>query len=139
MKEVFSVIGALFLSVFSFAQSTTQSGLSPDRFDEVIDGKRTGLYTLVTSGGMEACVTNYGARLVSLMYQGKDLVLGFDNVSDYRKYRQNYGATGGRYVGRIYGASFVLDGQVVKLQENGRGVTSHGGYPGFADKVWDVI
>ena len=75
MKEVFSVIGALFLSVFSFAQSITQSGLSPDRFDEVIDGKRTGLYTLVTSGGMEACVTNYGARLVSLMYQGKDLVL----------------------------------------------------------------
>ena len=139
MKEVFSVIGALFLSVFSFAQSITQSGLSPDRFDEVIDGKRTGLYTLVTSGGMEACVTNYGARLVSLMYQGKDLVLGFDNVSDYRKYRQNYGATVGRYVGRIYGASFVLDGQVVKLQENGRGVTSHGGYPGFADKVWDVI
>ena len=104
MKEVFSVIGALFLSVFSFAQSTTQSGLSPDRFDEVIDGKRTGLYTLVTPGGMEACVTNYGARLVSLMYQGKDLVLGFDNVGDYRKYRQNYGATVGRYVGRIYGA-----------------------------------
>ena len=43
MKEVFSVIGVLFLSVFSFAQSTTQSGLSPDRFDEVIDGKSLGL------------------------------------------------------------------------------------------------
>ena len=87
---------------------------------------------------MEACVTNYGARLVSLVYQGKDCVVGFDNVVDYRRFRQNYGATVGRYVGRIKGAKFTLDGVEYPLQENGKGVISHGGYPGFADHVWTL-
>jgi len=121
------------------AQHLTDSGLSPERFDSIIDGKRTGLYVIRNQEGMEACITNYGARLVSLMYAGKDCVTGFDNVGDYRKFRQNYGATVGRYVGRIKGARFSLDGVEYRLQENGNGVTSHGGYPGFADHVWTPI
>lgn len=120
------------------AQQLTRSGLDPVCFDSIMDGKRTGLFTIQNRLGMEACVTNYGARLVSLVYQGRDCVTGFDNVGDYRRYRQNYGATVGRYVGRIKGAKFTLDGQEYHLQENGRGVTSHGGYPGFADRVWTV-
>ena len=120
------------------AQGLTRSGLDPQRFDSVMDGTRTALYTLVNRQGMEACVTNYGARLVSLVVDGKDCVTGFDNVGDYRRYRQNYGATVGRYVGRIKGARFVLDGMEHRLQENGRGVTSHGGYPGFADRIWTM-
>jgi len=117
----------------------TQSGLDAERFDSVIDGKKTGLYTIVNQQGMEACVTNYGARLVSLVYEGRDRVIGFDNVGDYRRFRQNYGATVGRYVGRIKGSRFVLDGQEHHLQENGKGVTAHGGYPGFADRIWTMV
>ena len=62
------------------AQGLTRSGLDPQRFDSVMDGTRTALYTLVNRQGMEACVTNYGARLVSLVVDGKDCVTGFDNV-----------------------------------------------------------
>ncbi len=120
------------------AQQLTRSGLSPERFDSIMDGKQTGLFTITNQQGMEACITNYGARLVSLMWQGRDCVTGFDNVGDYRRFRQNYGATVGRYVGRIKGARFMLDGQEHRLQENGKGVTSHGGYPGFADHIWTV-
>ena len=120
------------------AQQPTRSGLSPERFDSIMDGKHTGLFTITNQQGMEACITNYGARLVSLMWQGRDCVTGFDNVGDYRRFRQNYGATVGRYVGRIKGARFMLDGQEHRLQENGKGVTSHGGYPGFADHIWTV-
>jgi len=120
------------------AQQLTRSGLSPERFDSIMDGKHTGLFTITNQQGMEACITNYGARLVSLMWQGRDCVTGFDNVGDYRRFRQNYGATVGRYVGRIKGARFMLDGQEHRLQENGKGVTSHGGYPGFADHIWTV-
>lgn len=120
------------------AQQPTRSGLSPERFDSIMDGKQTGLFTITNQQGMEACITNYGARLVSLMWQGRDCVTGFDNVGDYRRFRQNYGATVGRYVGRIKGARFMLDGQEHRLQENGKGVTSHGGYPGFADHIWTV-
>lgn len=120
------------------AQQLTRSGLSPERFDSIMDGKHTGLFTITNQQGMEASITNYGARLVSLMWQGRDCVTGFDNVGDYRRFRQNYGATVGRYVGRIKGARFMLDGQEHRLQENGKGVTSHGGYPGFADHIWTV-
>ncbi len=130
----------LVVLVCTLAQATTHSGLEPTRFDSIIDGKRTGLYVLSNKQGSEVCVTNYGARLVSLMYQDIDLVLGFDNVSDYCRIRQNYGATVGRYVGRINNAKFSLDGKDYLLQgyEKGKHI-SHGGYPGFADKVWDVV
>jgi aldose 1-epimerase len=116
----------------------TQSRLDPLRYSAVFEGQHTALYTIHNENGMEACVTNYGARLVSLVYQGKDCVVGFDNVVDYRRFRQNYGATVGRYVGRIKGAKFTLDGVEYPLQENGKGVISHGGYPGFADHVWTL-
>jgi len=138
MKRILGL--TLFVLVGALAQAATHSGLEPARFDSIIDGKRTGLYVLTNKQGFEACITNYGARLVSLMYQDKDVVLGFDNVGDYRRFRQNYGATVGRYVGRISKARFSLDGKDYLLQgyENGKHI-SHGGYPGFADRVWDVL
>ncbi len=129
----------LMLTTATAAQHSTRSGLVPERFDSLMDGQRTALYTISNRQGMEACITNYGARMVSLVYDGKDVVTGFDNVGDYRRFRQNYGATVGRYVGRIKGSRFTLDGQEYRLQENGRGVTSHGGYPGFADHIWTAV
>lgn len=46
-------------------------------------GKKTRLITLTNKNGMEACITNYGARVVSLCVPDKngkptDVVLGFD-------------------------------------------------------------
>lgn len=122
--------------------TTTRSGLDPQRFASTVEGKATGLYVL-TSNGMEACVTNYGARLVSLMTPDKndklqDVVLGFDNIDDYHQYKQNFGSIVGRYAGRIKDARFTLNGKQYDLQKNGANI-SHGGYPGLADKVWDVV
>ncbi|MCR4852490.1 MAG: galactose mutarotase [Prevotella sp.] len=140
LKRNITILILLITGIMScVAQQRTDSGLNPERFDSIIDGKRTSLYIIRNKIGMEACITNYGARLVSLMFEGKDCVTGFDNVGDYRRFKQNYGATVGRYVGRIKGARFTLDGVEYRLQENGKGVTSHGGYPGFADKVWNLI
>ena len=122
---------------------TTASGLDPERFVTVVEDKPTALYTL-TNNGMEACITNYGARVVSLMVPDKegkyeDVVLGFDNIDDYHLRKNNFGSIVGRYAGRIKGASFTLDGKTYNLQQTGGGNISHGGYPGFADKAWDVV
>ena len=62
----------------------TRSGLRIDRFVTTVDGKQTKLFTL-SNNGMEACITNYGARVVSLMVPDQDghlgdVVLGFDNI-----------------------------------------------------------
>jgi len=120
----------------------TASGLTPSRFEGMVDGKATALYML-TNNGMEACITNYGARLVSLMVPDKDgiatdVVQGFDNIADYHQRKNNFGSVVGRYIGRIKNARFSLDGQTYNLQGAGKGNISHGGYPGFADRVWDV-
>lgn len=56
---------ALQICVVGVAQ-TTLSGLDPSKFSAFIDGKQTALYTLKNVKGEEACITNYGARLVSL-------------------------------------------------------------------------
>ena len=54
--------------------------------------------------------------------------------------RQNFGSTVGRYIGRILNARFTLDGVEYKLvPNNGKsGHISHGGNPGFADRMWKV-
>ena len=83
------------------AQGKTMSGLLPERFDTIIDHRPTALYVLTNSRGAEACVTNLGARLVSLMMPDRngrmeDVVLGYDNITDYHTKGQNFGATVGR-------------------------------------------
>ena len=123
----------------------TKSGLNPENFITTIDGKPVALYVLVNENGAEACITNYGARLVSLMVpdqDGKieDVVLGFDNIDDYHQQKQNFGSIVGRYAGRIKGARFNLDGKEYHLQNYEKGSNiSHGGNPGFANQVWDVV
>ena len=125
-------------------QSTvTRSGLSRSRFTTTVDGKQTSLYTL-SNNSMEACITNYGARVVSLMVPDQDgrlgdVVLGFDNIEDYINKKQTFGGVVGRYAGRIRGARFALDGVPYILQPNSGINLSHGGHPGFSDRVWDVL
>ncbi len=68
--------------------NNTESGLDIAKFDTIVDNKPVKLYTLKNKEGMEVCVTNYGARIVSVMAQDKngafrDVVLGYDNISQY--------------------------------------------------------
>lgn len=133
----------LALAITANAQ-ITKSGLDPKKFEAVVDGQQVRLFVLKNENGMEACITNYGARLVSLMvpnWNGRmeDVVLGYDNLEDYRTRGQNFGATVGRYVGRIKGPKFNLDGKEYQLQDDGKGYISHGGKPGFQDRIWRFI
>ena len=141
-KKTFAIHILTLLACVPMAAQTL-SGLSPEAFVTDVNGKKTALFTITNQKGMEACITNYGARLVSLMAPGRygmdDVVLGFDNINDYVSLKQNFGATVGRYIGRIKGAHFVLDGKEYQLQGFGKGNISHGGKPGFANVVWDVV
>lgn len=141
---------ALTLAVASCAgdskkQETTLSGLNPDDFVSQVDGKTTGLYTLRNAAGMEACITNYGGRLVSLMVpdrdgQMRDVVLGFDSVAAYfpENNLTDFGASIGRYANRINKGRFVIDGDTVQLPVNNFGHTLHGGPAGWQYQVYDV-
>ena len=70
------------------ASGLTASGLTPAAFDTVINQKAVKLYTLKNAAGMEACITNFGGRVVSLVVPDKDgkptdVVLGYDNIAQY--------------------------------------------------------
>ncbi|MDO4215160.1 MAG: aldose epimerase family protein [Bacteroidales bacterium] len=118
--------------------------LNPEDFVGELDGNEIALYTLKSETGMEVSITNYGGRVVSLWVPDKDgnmgdVVCGFDNVKNYMEIKQNLGAAMGRYIGRITGAQFDLDGQTYKLDAGGDKHIIHGGSPGFANRVWSVV
>lgn len=147
MKLVNSTLSlVLLLSVTSCEIQRYVSLSSPiefKKFNLIIDTKQTQLIKISNNNRLELFVTNYGARIVSLMVPDKsgnfdDIVCGFDNIVDYKEIKQNYGAVVGRYIGRILGAKFTIDNREYKLQAGTHGHCSHGGEPGFANRMWDI-
>lgn len=120
----------------------SQSGIRHSEFKKESEGKHTDLYRLTNKNGMEVCITNYGARVVSIMVtdrkgQMENVVRGFDNIDKYMQQPQNYGATVGRYIGRILNAQYTMDGTTYRLQANHPdGHTAHGGDPNFGARIW---
>ncbi len=116
---------------------------SAKNFQQTIDGKQTDLYVL-KNGDMQVAVTNYGARVVSIIVpdeNGKptDVCVGFDNVEDYTKGGDTYfGAIVGRYGNRIAKGKFKLNGQEYTLPVNNAPNSLHGGDKGFSRVVWDA-
>jgi aldose 1-epimerase len=112
-------------------------------FAHTVDGKQTQLFYL-KNGGIEAAVTNYGAKLVSLLVPDSagnrlDVNIGFDDLTQYFNVKDAYyGATVGRYANRIAFGQFSLNGKEYKLATNNGPNHLHGGVKGFDDVVWDA-
>lgn len=144
MKRKSSLLIVLFLICCMACRqegSPTMSGLKVIDFETETDGMLTTLYTLKNNRGMEVCVTNYGARVVSVMVSDRngkmdDVVNGFATIKEYMEVKQNFGATIGRYIGRILNATFTLDSVAYHLTPNTGVHAAHGGDPGFAAKIW---
>lgn len=122
----------------------TKSGLKPENFNTIVDGKNVNLYVLENPSGMEVCATNYGGRIVSIMVPDRngnfqDVVLGHDSISDYINIDGNFGALIGRYGNRIAQGKFTLDSIEYQLPQNNYGHCLHGGPVGFHHKVWDAV
>lgn len=124
----------------------TLSGLDAARFDTVINEKPVGLYVLKNEAGMEACITNYGGRVVSLMVPDRDgkltdVVLGYDNVEQYadaEHFGSDFGASIGRYANRIKNGQMKVGGELVQLPQNNFGHCLHGGPTGWQYQVYDA-
>jgi aldose 1-epimerase len=105
-------------------------------------------YTLKNDFGSEFSVINYGATITSLKItnadgQKIDVVLGFENVADYISSFDlpsppYFGATVGRYAGRINNGAFILNGEQIALDTNHGKHHLHGGEMGFCRVFWEV-
>lgn len=149
MKKTIVILSAAALAVAAASCSgkgekeLTLSGLDPENFVSEVDGKPTALYVLKNSKGMEACVTNFGGRIVSLMVPGadgelRDVVLGHDSIADYVNIDGNFGALIGRYGNRINQGKITIDSIDYQLPQNNYGHCLHGGPKGFHNSVWDA-
>ncbi len=125
------------------APKLTKSGLDPQNFTDTIGGKPVALYTLTNAEGLEACITNFGGRVVSLMVPDKnnvltDVVLGHDSIADYVNIDGNFGAIIGRYGNRINHGQITIDSVQYQLPINNYGHSLHGGPAGFHNQVWEA-
>ncbi|WP_242923146.1 aldose epimerase family protein [Pontibacter liquoris] len=125
-------------------ESKLKASLDPGNFARELDGKQVQLYFLKNRNGLEMAVTNYGAKVVSLLVPDKqgqfaDIVLGFDDLDGYLKANEPYfGAAIGRYGNRIAHGKFTLNGKPYTLATNNASNHLHGGTKGFNAQVWDA-
>lgn len=137
MKRLSFILPALLLCACTSQPQVT----APDPFtaglDQPVDSALQ-LYTL-RNGQMTMAATNWGARIQSLKVDGTDVVLGFDTLEHYQSIKQNFGAVVGRYIGRIIGGTYVLDGDTAHLQLQASGDCGHGGNPNFAGRMWSLV
>ena len=90
------------------------------------------------SGVLSVSVLTYGATIQSIVFDGKDVVLGYDDLEHYLRSTCCFGSTVGRVANRIGGASFELNGRTYPLAANNGNNHLHGGIVGFAYRVWDA-
>ncbi|MBN1457123.1 MAG: galactose mutarotase [Sedimentisphaerales bacterium] len=120
-----------------------ESSITKDSFGKTKDAEPVDIYTLTNANGLEAKIMTYGGTVVSLKVPDRDgklgdILLGFDNISDYEEKSPYFGCLVGRYGNRIGNAKFSIDGTEYTLAANDGVNHLHGGVKGFDKVVWDA-
>lgn len=148
LKSLLLGAGAMMamLTACSGNATLTESGLDPAKFDTTINDKPVKLFVLKNAKA-EVCVTNFGARVVSIAVPDKngkltDVVLGFDNIREYAdsvNTPSDFGAAIGRYANRIGKGLITIDGKQIQLPTNNFGHCLHGGPSGWQYSVYEPV
>ncbi len=97
------------------------------------------LYSL-TSAELKVVISDFGARLISAQYQGKELIYGPKSPDKIFADDCYCGAICGRVANRIAGGQFQMpDGRSYQLPINNGNNHLHGGLSGYSDKIWQLI
>lgn len=111
----------------------------PQNFERTINEKETRLILLKNDKGLEVAISNYGARIISLVFNGVNVTPDFPSLDAYASAVAPYhGATIGRYSNRIAKGKFTLNGEDYSLAINNPPNSLHGGPGGFHSQVWEV-
>ena len=108
-------------------------------FDRLRDDRLVESVKLSNAQGTEVTLLTLGATIQSFIYDGKDIVLGFDRAGDYFASGAYIGATVGRVCNRTADGVFSLNGieYILQCNEVERRVHLHGGMVGFDKKIWE--
>ena len=119
-------------------------GITKKLFGALDNGTEVYSYELKNKSGMQAEILTLGATLRKIVTPDRDgrfddVILGYDNLSDYLGADGYQGAIIGRVGNRICKGRFTLDGKEYALYCNNNGSHLHGGKSGFDKKVWKVL
>ena len=126
MKKVYFLIFSL---IIISCENTQKNKIMPlvtiekKAFGRTLDGVDIDQYILKNRNGMEISAINYGGIITSWKAKDregnyKDIVLGFNKLSEYETESAYFGAIIGRYGNRIYKGKFTLNGEKYTLHDN---------------------
>ena len=119
-----------------------KKGVYKADFGAMQDGAKVEQYTLANANGMIVQLLSYGARvqrILSLDRDGNvgDVALGFNDLPSYIAAADaGFGATLGRYAGRIAGGTFTLNGATYHIPLNDGVNALNGGPNAWDSKIW---
>ncbi len=101
------------------------------------------LFCLENSGGCRITICNYGAIISSITVPDKrgvfdDIVLGYDDLLQYREDQNYFGALVGPCANRIANADLPLGNRRYRLDANAGIHHLHGGLGGLSLKFWSA-
>lgn len=97
--------------------------------------------------GMSVEIINFGARIKSIKFpvnnlsvsnEPTEMILGYDEASDYLTDEFYLGTTCGRVCNRIAGGKFELGGSEYQLTQNDGENCLHGGVDNFSLRYWQI-
>jgi len=146
MKNILLILCAMILIVSGCMQKITVPVSSNSIVRESwgqSDSLPVELVTLTNKNGMIIKITNYGGILTYVAVPDKNdsignVVLGFDNLEQYKQEHPYFGSFIGRYGNRIGGAEFRLNETVYTLAANNGPNTLHGGIKSFNKQVYNI-
>lgn len=108
------------------------------------DGRVIEAVTLTGANRVSARIITYGATLQSMVAPDRkgvlaDVVLGYDDASEYVAKPNYFGVTVGRFANRIGNGRFTLDGRSYQVSQNDTANSLHGGAEGFDKKLWRIV
>jgi aldose 1-epimerase len=125
----------------SLACSDAGAGITVTPFGQTRAGVPVEKVTLVNDKGMAFSSIDFGATITAITLPGRkgqrsNIVLGLPDVVAYETSSRRYGGVIGRYAGRIANARFTLNGKVIELVPNARGIAIHGDPDSYDKRVW---
>ena len=104
-------------------------------------GQPVRAFTLTNAAGMSVTLLDYGGAIVSVMaadWRGRrtNVVLSLPDLQTLES-NGSVNTLIGRFANRIKGG-FSLDGRHYALPANPKGITLHGGRPGYNSRIWQA-
>ncbi|QNE04305.1 aldose epimerase family protein [Croceicoccus marinus] len=140
MRKLCSIMaGSAILAISAFTAPLAHAAEATQTpFGTLADGTEVTKITLTGRNGVSVSILTLGATLHEFMVPDRDgnvedILVSYEDLSDYAEAPNYWGATIGRYANRIAGGTFTLDGKTYQLTQNDGENSLHGG-----GNAWDV-